>query len=237
VQAGFNRGFKEGAAAVGLSLHSRVSACLRRPHRLSSLYRVLTHNNNEVRNGGIQPYTAGLAYGQVRGAACSVAIFAGQVPGSSGWKEKIAGTLKTMEELGANYGFKAARVDFERAMAAEAGGGEPVTPLRRIEEGGDGGGDGGDDAGGVGGSGSGASGGGGGDDGGGGGGAGDDAGAGSPLGKRKSDDEGAVEKTGDGSGGSSGGRGGDDGTFAGRMQAARSELESAGFELRDFKLT
>ena len=78
---------------------------------------------------------------------------------------------------------------------------------------------------------------GGGDDGGGGGGAGDDAGAGSPLGKRKSDDEGAVEKTGDGSGGSSGGRGGDDGTFAGRMQAARSELESAGFELRDFKLT
>mmetsp|Transcript_43297 Transcript_43297/g.69702 ORF Transcript_43297/g.69702 Transcript_43297/m.69702 type:complete len:103 (+) Transcript_43297:290-598(+) len=28
---------------------------------------------------------AGLAYGQVRGAACSVAIFAGQVPGSSRW--------------------------------------------------------------------------------------------------------------------------------------------------------
>jgi len=31
---------------------------------------------------------AGVAYGQVRGAAVSVGIFAGQVPGSGGWRTR-----------------------------------------------------------------------------------------------------------------------------------------------------
>ena len=183
-----------------------------------------------------------VAYGQVRGAACSVAIFAGQVPGSSRWKESIAETLRTMEQLAKPVdAVRAARVDFERRMAAEANGGEPATPLRRDDDeretagragagaGARGGGGGvgeevdDGDVGGVGGSRS------GGDGGGSGGGDDDDdddadaagSGSGSRLGKKrksKNDEEG-------------------DGTFARRMQAARSELETAGFALHDFKLT
>lgn len=177
--------------------------------------------------------TAGLAYGQVRGAACSVAIFAGQVPGSSRWKESIAETFKTMEQLAAPVdAARAARVNFERGVAAEANGGEPATPLRRAEdeegevEGGA------DEHGGAEGAGGSRSG--GGDAGDAGGetrdGEDDDAGVGSPLNKSK-----GAEMV-DSSGGSAG-RGGGGNTFAGRMHAAKSELKSAGFELHDFKLT
>ena len=193
--------------------------------------------------------TAGLAYGQVRGAACSVAIFAGQVPGSSRWKESIAETLRTMEQLAAPVdAVRAARVDFERAMTAEANGGEPATPLRRDddEEGnadagiavGGSGGTGGtgksnkDGAGGSGTSDTGGNGDGDGDDGDG---AGSASASGSRLGrKRKS--KGDVDEADDAAGGQERGFCGD-GTFAGRMQAARLELETAGFELHDFKLT
>lgn len=182
--------------------------------------------------------TAGLAYGQVRGAACSVAIFAGQVPGSSRWKESIVETLKTMEQLAAPVdAVRAARVEFERGMAAEANGGEPATPLRHAEEE-EGKEEGGADeyggARGVGGSRSG-----GGDAGDAGGEINDDddddAGVGLPPGKRKKTKKNKGAETVDSSGGSAG-RGGD-GTFAGRMQAAKRELKSAGFELHDFKLT
>ena len=71
--------------------------------------------------------TAGLAYGQARGAACSVAIFAGQVPGSSGWKASIAATTRTLEEMKPSASAKFAREDFERVLAAEAAGSDPGT--------------------------------------------------------------------------------------------------------------
>ena len=74
--------------------------------------------------------TAGLAYGQARGAACSVAIFAGQVPGSSGWKASIAATTRTLEEMKPSAAAKSAREDFERVLAAEAAGSDPGTRAR-----------------------------------------------------------------------------------------------------------
>jgi hypothetical protein len=72
--------------------------------------------------------TAGLAYGQARGAACSVAIFAGQVPGSSGWKASVAATTRMLEETKPSAAAKSAREDFERVLAAEAAGSDPGTP-------------------------------------------------------------------------------------------------------------
>ena len=65
--------------------------------------------------------TAGLAYGQARGAACSVSIFAGQVPGSSGWKASIAATTRMLEEMKPSAAAKSAREDFERVL--DRGGG------------------------------------------------------------------------------------------------------------------
>ena len=72
--------------------------------------------------------TAGLAYGQARGAACSVSIFAGQVPRSSGWKASIAATTRMLEETKPSAAAKSAREDFERVLAAEAAGSDPGTP-------------------------------------------------------------------------------------------------------------
>lgn len=151
---------------------------------------------------------AGVAYGQVRGAACSVAIFAGQVPGSSGWKAALAETLKTVDALPTPMdAVKAARVDFERAMAANARGGEPGTPEPGAEgavekdEGTVGGGP-------------------------------DHSGEGSGGETERRTSSGGVGGRRGGEG-----RDGGDGTFIGRMGAAKIELDAAGFHLREFKLT
>jgi len=76
--------------------------------------------------------------------------------------------------------------------------------------------------------------------GGGGGDGGSDSGRGGGSGVGRGGTSGSEGGGGSGVSGSGGGGGdGDDGdgTFAGRMQAARSELSAAGFTLRDFKLT
>ena len=60
--------------------------------------------------------TAGLAYGQARGAARSVQIFAGQVPGSSGWTSAVAETARLIEEMPPRDAARAAGEDSERVQ-------------------------------------------------------------------------------------------------------------------------
>jgi|TARA_B100001142_G_scaffold304415_1_gene332509 hypothetical protein len=63
---------------------------------------------------------AGLAYGRARGAVRSIAVFAGQVPGSSGWRDDARESDAFVREVPPAKAVAAARADFEAAVRAEA---------------------------------------------------------------------------------------------------------------------
>lgn len=70
--------------------------------------------------------TSGLAFGQCRGAAISVDIFAGQVPGSSEWKAKIAQTAAMVDHMTPRDAAKEAGMDFEKKYGNRDGDGDGV---------------------------------------------------------------------------------------------------------------
>jgi len=73
---------------------------------------------------------AGVAYGQVRGAAVSVGIFAGQVPGSGGWADAVRGAAGIVQRMRPADAAREAKADHERLLRSESRDGDPGTPTR-----------------------------------------------------------------------------------------------------------
>ena len=74
--------------------------------------------------------SAGMAYGQVRGAAVSVGIFAGQTPGSGGWTEAVVGASGMISRMKPVDAVREAKADHARVMRTELNDGDPGTPTR-----------------------------------------------------------------------------------------------------------
>ena len=77
---------------------------------------------------------AGVAYGQVRGAAVSVGIFAGQVPGSGGWADAVRGAAGIVQRMRPADAAREAKADHERVVRSELRDGDPGTPTRSEPE-------------------------------------------------------------------------------------------------------
>ncbi len=71
-----------------------------------------------------------MAYGQVRGAAVSVGIFAGQVPGSGGWADAVRGAAGIVQRMRPADAAREAKADHERLLRSESRDGDPGTPTR-----------------------------------------------------------------------------------------------------------
>ena len=69
-----------------------------------------------------------MAYGQVRGAAVSVGIFAGQVPGSGGWADAVRGAAGIVQRMRPADAAREAKADHERVVRSELRDGDPGAP-------------------------------------------------------------------------------------------------------------
>ena len=75
-----------------------------------------------------------MAYGQVRGAAVSVGVFAGQVPGSGGWADAVRGAAGIVQRMRPADAAREAKADHERLLRSESRDGDPGTPTARSEQ-------------------------------------------------------------------------------------------------------